>query len=50
MYIKRNRVGVYSTTSMKVKDNIFRDFFPRVIADKLNKQSKNKSFKFKPYK
>ena len=41
MYIKNNRAGLYSTvTSSRCNSNIFRDFFPRVIADKLNKKSK----------
>jgi hypothetical protein len=45
MYIKNNRVGLYSTiTSSRCNSNIFIDFFPRFIAEKLNKKSK--SFKF----
>lgn len=46
MYIKRNRVGIYSiVTYSRCDSNIFKDFFPRVIVDKLNKKSKV-SFKF----
>ena len=46
MYIKSNRAGLYSTvTSSRCNSNIFRDFFPRVIADKMNNKSKV-SFKF----
>jgi len=45
MYIKSIRVGLYSSGIPSKHDDIFRDLFPRFIANKLNKKSKV-SFKF----